>query len=64
MAIREPWPEGATLRASSAPAAREDVHEHDQGIEDHRCDGDDGDRGHVEDSRSVPSCDSFMKTPE
>ena len=49
------------LRASPTTPARDDVHEHDQGDDDHRRDGDDGDGGHGEDHARVLSRNSPAK---
>jgi hypothetical protein len=48
------------LGAPSAPA-RDDVHEGDKGNDDHRSDGDDGDRGHGEDHTTFLSCRLVVK---
>ena len=60
-AFCETTSETLELRASPTTPARDDVHEHDQGDDDHRRDGDDGDGGRGEDHASVFSLDSLAK---
>jgi hypothetical protein len=52
------------LRASPTTPARDDVHEHDQGDDDHRRDGDDGDGGHGEDHDRRPFPKLACETPK
>lgn len=50
------------LRAPSSAATRDGVHEQDQGDDDHRSDGDDGDGGRGDDHATFLSWNSRVET--